>query len=185
MKIQRKLTARYKVQQALYNYREIRQKISIIKDNIKYLTEELENVFNGKESMIIQDIFRYDLTKVIEKINYSVVEKEVFRIENNKNASSEYIKELIDKENLNLNYYKDIINIIDKALKTLTNRQYYIINMWYIDSTHYSHKNILDNYNKKFKTQITSTDTIKQMKCESLDKLEKQLSKSHRIMSNF
>ena len=184
-KIERKATARYKVTQALKNYSDIKQKIEIIKDNIKLLKEEMERISKGEVSIMTQSVIKYDINKIIDKIRMSVIEKEVFAADTTKPADIKYLKELLDQEEYKLKKNKEIISVINKALKTLTNRQKFIINMYYIDKTVYKGEEYLDNYNKKFKTDIVRIDTIRMIKYETMNKLEKQLGVNYNIMLTF
>lgn len=178
----KEFTTRKKVENVLKMYAEIKASINLIKDNIELLETELERVYNGEESIFKKDIHIYNPGKIIDKIRISEVEKEVLIKEKNICADSEYIKRLIEKEKYNLNQKKEIIKTINAALRTLTNRQNWIIKAWYFDNTKYSYIEMLENYNKIFNTNITNQDTIRSMKCIAITKLDKILSKNKRIL---
>jgi hypothetical protein len=181
----KKKTARHKVEAALKQYREIKQKIEIIKENIKLLKSEIERVNRGEASILSKDVIKTDITKIIEKIRYSTVEKEVFRKDNMVPADREYIQSLINRENDKLNQYKAVIKAVNLALKILTDRQRFTIEAWYFDPIKYNYEDMRKNYNRKFKKVITNTDTIRLMKHNAINKLEDSLKDNPYIMLMF
>ena len=181
----KKNTVRHKISKALYNYKDLKYKIKIRLDNVKFYQEELKKLFEGKETIITKDWNTDDVSRVIDRLRMSEVERDIINKESRKPADSKYIKELIDIEKRHIKNYRAIIRAIDNVLNTLTKKQRFLIEISYIDKNRYNWKQILENYNTKFNKEITNENTLVAMKCRAMDKIEEELKNNCRIMNYF
>lgn len=160
----------------LRNYKNIVSKIDTHTNNLKLLKEELEIVNRGGRTIVPYQSIEEKLIIREYSLNNSPVERQAFKTI--VYADIEALKIMINKEYSKINYMIEIIYLINNAIKSLFFEEIYIIKMSYTEKRTYRLNEILIEFNKFFKKDITFK-TIKNKKTNAIKKLYNILKHSY------
>jgi hypothetical protein len=149
----------------LYLYQEIKSEIKVIKSNIEYYNNLLQQ--EDLSELEYYKNFKYMGVKYISTI-FSIVEKEVVRKETAHKLNHSVVRELKAKEETRLLQKQNIITNIDNALEYLHEEDIYIIKCKFFHRMKY--KDITLNFNTRFKYYLTE-QTIKKRVKNSIKKM--------------
>lgn len=155
----------------LHSYKDIKNDIKIIIDEIKYYDELLQN----------SDLSELEYYKPSEYIGikyiymvYSEVEKSVLHREKVHNLNYEIIKQLKSKSKTKLLEYQNKIINIDNSINSLSYENKYLIEKKFLEN--FTYIQIAEMYSKKFKYYL-SEQTIKKRVKKSLKIIDTKINK--------
>jgi hypothetical protein len=155
-------------------YKNICIDIDLIKQQIKFFDELLID-YSKLDLYETKPLHRIN-NKPIEYMTYSTVEREAFRGDNIRKVKANDIKKEKKLLENKLSIKNNEKNYIDKLLMVLSRNEFYIVSITLIDR--YDWDNAMNNYNNKYKNKPLSVSRLKEIRKESLKKIETRINEN-------
>jgi len=155
-------------------YKNICIDIDLIKQQIKFFDELLID-YSKLDLYDIKPLHRIN-NKPIEYMTYSPVEMEAFRGDTIRKAKVNDIKNEKKLLENKLSIKNNEKNYIDKLLMVLSMNEFYIVSITLIER--YDWDNAMNNYNNKYKNKPLSVSRLKEIRKESLKKIETRINEN-------